>query len=598
MSQFPDDAQGEDQSVRHLSARELARRLFPLVRPHLRTFAGGLGLLLLSVTAELAGPLVLRHLIDADIASRDRAGILRSAAVYAALFLVGTAANWVQVAVLTRMGLAIVTRLKETVFRHLLGLSMAYFDHHPPGRLLARVESDTERLQALFSDVAIAVLRTAILLVGALTVMALTNWRVTLGIVAFAVPVALGTTYYFRRMRHRYRRVRALVGRISGFLSEYVLGVPVLQAYGYEAEAERRLAALNDEKLRTERVTVVMENAFWGVLAAVEVGAVVLVLVLGSGHLAGTVMSVGSLILFAEYARRVFWPLAMFSEQLGFIQRAFAAADRVFGVLDTPSQTPDRPDALDTVPAGWRELAFDDVSFVYDGGTRALDHVSFRVTRGELVAIVGLSGGGKSTMASLLMRFYEPTEGAVTLDGVDIRAFAQRAWRARIGFVQQDIHLFPGTVRDNLRALVDDVDQDAVEHAARTVGADAVIARLPRGYDEPLNEGGTNLSMGERQILSYARALVRDPDLLILDEATSSVDPGTERRLQESMRHMLAGRTALVIAHRLATVVSATRILVIHKGRLAEEGTHAELYARGGVYRDLFDLQFRGEMTA
>jgi ABC-type multidrug transport system fused ATPase/permease subunit len=208
------------------------------------------------------------------------------------------------------------------------------------------------------------------------------------------------------------------------------------------------------------------------------------------------------------------------------------------------------------------------------------------------MALVGLSGGGKSTITSLLLRFYEATDGRVTLDGVDIRAYRQNAWRRRIGLVQQDIHLFPGTVADNLRALVDEIGQEALERAARTVGADQVIARLPLGYDEPLTEGGTNLSMGERQLLSFARALVNDPDLLILDEATSSVDPGTERRLQQSMNRMLAGRTALVIAHRLATVVAADRILVVHGGRIVEAGTHSELYARRGVYRDLFDLQF------
>ncbi|MGE0393510.1 MAG: ABC transporter ATP-binding protein [Vicinamibacterales bacterium] len=594
----PEETPGEDPSVRHLPARELVGRLFPLVRPQWPSFGAGLALLVISVSAELAGPLVLRHIIDVDIATDGRSGILLSAGVYAALFLVGTAANWLQVVVLTRMGLAIITELKETVFRHLLGLSIAYFDHHPPGRLLARVESDSERLQMLFSDVAIALLRTAILLAGALTVMFLTNWRVTLGIVAFAVPIVFGTVQYFRRMRGRYRTVRGMVARISGFISEYVQGVPILQVYGYEDEAARRLAKLNEDKVRTERLTVVLENAFWGTLAAVEVAAITLVLYLGSGQVPGAVMSVGSLILFAEYTRRVFWPLALFSEQLGFIQRAFASADRVFGVLDTPSQTADRPAALATIPPDWRELSFDDVSFVYEGGTRALDHVSFRVRRGETIAIVGLSGGGKSTMASLLMRFYEPTDGCIALDGVDIRVWRQHAWRACIGFVQQDIHLFPGTVADNLRALADDVSQDAVERAARTVGADAVIARLPRGYDEPLNERGSNLSMGERQILSYARALVHDPDLLILDEATSSVDPGTERRLQASMRQMLEGRTAIVIAHRLATVVSASRIVVVHGGRIVEEGTHAALYAQGGVYRDLFDLQFREAATA
>jgi ATP-binding cassette subfamily B protein len=588
----------DDKHVRHLPAREMLRRVLPMFRPHVRSLAVGVLLLFLAVGAELAGPLVLRHLIDVDIGDGDRGGILRSALLYAGLFLVGTAANYFQVVVLTKMGLAIVTKLKQSLFHHLMGLSLAYFDKNPPGKLMARVESDAERLQALFSEVAVAVLRTMALLIGALAVMFLSSWKVTLGILCFATPVAIGTVYYFRWMRGLYRRVRAMVARISGFVSEYVLGVPILQVFGYEREAERRLEKLNEDKLRTERVSSFFEYGFWGVLTAVEVVAVILLLYLGSGRIFDVTMTVGTLVLFVEYTRRVFWPLAMFSEQIGFIQRAFASADRVFGVLDTPSRTPDREDATDSVPDDWSEVAFDDVSFVYDGGTRALDHVSFRIRRGEKVALVGLSGGGKSTITNLLLRFYDPTEGAVVVDGTDIRSFRKRAWRARIGLVQQDIHLFPGTVADNLRALVDEVGMDALQRAAATVGADQVIARLPLGYDEPLTEGGTNLSMGERQLLSFARALVRDPELLVLDEATSSVDPGTERRLQESMDRMLAGRTALVIAHRLATVVSADRILVVHAGRIVEEGSHDELYARKGVYRDLFDLQFRTAASA
>ena len=578
--------------MRHLPARELLSRVLPMFRPHVRALGAGVALLLVAVAAELAGPLVLRALIDDDIAAGDRGGIVRSALLYAGLFLVATTANYLQVIVLTRMGLAIVTALKERVFRHLLGLSMDFFDANPPGVLLSRVESDTERLQALFSEVAVAVLRTVALLVGAVAVMLASSWQVTVGILLFAAPVAVCTVLWFRWMRGLYRAVRAMVARISGFVSEYVPGVPILQVFGYEDEAARRLRALNDEKVRLERRSSLCEYGFWGVLTAVEVVAVILLLHLGSGRLFDVTMTVGTLVLFVEYTRRIFWPLAMFSEQLGFIQRAFASADRVFAVLDTPSRTPDREGARETVPADWSEIAFDDVSFSYTGGARALEHVSFRIRRGEKVALVGLSGGGKTTITSLLLRFYEATEGRVALDGVDIRDYRQAAWRARVGLVQQDIHLFPGTVRDNLRALVDERDDDAILRAAATVGADEVVARLPKGLDEPLREGDSNLSMGERQLLSFARALVHDPDLLVLDEATSSVDPGTERRLQASMDRLLAGRTALVIAHRLATVVSADRILVVHAGRLVEEGTHAELHARGGIYRDLFDLQF------
>lgn len=596
---WDNDERPEDEGyIRHLPLREMVRRITPFFRPHIGSLALGIVLLLLTVGAELAGPIVLRRLIDTDIQAGSREGILRSALLYAGLFIVGTAAGYLQIVTLTRMGLAIVTDLKRKLFGHVMGLSLAYFDKNPPGKLLARVESDAERLQALFSEVSVSLLRTFILIGGTLAVMFSANWRITLIVVVLAIPIGAVTLLYFRWMRTLFRRVRGILARISTFVTEYVQGIPILQVFGYERRAADRLARLNTEKLRVERAASMYEYGFWGFLTAVEVGAVILILYLGAGRALGVTMTTGTLVLFIEYTRRVFWPLAMFSEQVNFIQRAFASGDRVFNVLDTPSRTPDRPGAVASVPDDWREIAFRDVSFAYDGGTLALDRMSFRIRRGERVAVVGLSGGGKTTITNLLLRFYEPTDGAVTVDGVDIRDYMQSGWRRKIGLVLQDIHLFPGTVEENLRALSDDVTRPEIERAIRIVGAEELIARLPRGYDEVLAEGGANLSMGERQLLSFARAIVRDPDLLVLDEATSSVDPATERKLQESVDRLLAGRTSLVIAHRLATIVSADRILVLHHGRLVEEGTHEDLYARDGIYRDLFDLQFRSGAVA
>lgn len=596
---FWDEEQPDDEKhIRHMSVRDMARRAIPLVRPNLGLFILGAVFLLISVGAELAGPIVLRRLIDHDIAAHDRAGILRSAGLYAALFVVGTIAGYFQVVVLAKMGLRIVTAIKKQLFDHLLGLSLAYFDKNPPGKLLARVESDSERLQMLFAEVSLAIARTGILFLGTVAVMLAADWRVTCAILALSLPLVVGTIIYFRWMRGLYRRVRALYARISTFVTEYVQGVPVLQLFGYEARARERLARLNQDKLVAERTSSLFEYGFWGFLTAVEVGAVMVILYLGSGRILGITVTVGTLVLFIEYTRRIFWPLAQFSEQLNFIQRAFASADRVFAILDTPSRTPDRPDAIEHVPDTWREVAFENVSFEYDGGTKALDAVSFRIRRGERVALVGLSGGGKTTVTNMLLRFYEPTSGRIAVDGHDIRDYRQGAWRETIGLVLQDIHLFPGTVDENLRALNDGIERANIERAVRIVGAEEVVARLPKGYDEPLAEGGGNLSMGERQLLCFARAIVRDPDILVLDEATSSVDPATERRLQESVERILSGRTSLVIAHRLGTIVSADRILVLHRGRLVEEGTHTELYERGGIYRDLFDLQFRSGVTA
>lgn len=589
---FSDEPLDDEPPARRLSSGQMARRVLPLFRPHARSVVVGVLLLLVSVAMQLAGPLVLWQLIDVYVAEGTRAGVIGSALVYALLFLVGAATTYFQVVVLAKMGLSIVADLKRRLFRHLLRLSLAYFDKNTPGTLLARVESDSERLQALFSEVSIAVLRTLILISGMLAVMLAVNWQATLAVLGLAVPLVVITVYFFRWMRGLYQQVRRFYARISGFVTEYVQGVPVLQAFGYERRAAARLAALNQDKLVADRRASLLEYGFWGFLSAMEVAAVMVILYVGSGRSLGVAMTGGTFVLFLEYTRQAFWPLAIFAEQIGFIQRAFASADRVFAVLDTPSRTPDRPGVSDEVPDDWREVSFEGITFVYDGGTRALDDVSFTVRRGERVALVGLSGGGKTTLTNLLLRYYEPTAGRIALDGTDIRDFTQRAWRERIGLVLQDIHLFPGTVGENLRALVDEIPQENLERAVAIVGAEGVIESLPRGFDEILSEGGSNLSMGERQLLSFARAVVRDPDILVLDEATSSVDPGTERRLQASIDRLLAGRTSLIIAHRLATIVNADRILVVHDGRIAEEGTHTQLYEHGGIYRDLFDLQF------
>jgi ATP-binding cassette subfamily B protein len=592
------DEQGEDAGVRHIPLRQMLRRILPFFRPHTRTIAVAAVLLLISVAAELAGPLLVRQVLDQDIPAADTAGLLTRALLYGGLFVLGMAAAYAQVVIVSRIGLKIVTGLRQQVFAHLLDLSLAYFDKNAPGKLMARVESDVERLLALFSDVSLALFRNVVLFGGTFTVMMVANAKVTLAVLALMLPLLLATYLFLKYIRKTSRTVRRLYSKISAFLAEYVQGIPILQIFGYTEKAQMDLMRLNRDKYAKEVRLYFVEYGFWAAFAAVEVAAVMTIIYVGARQVLGAAMTVGTLVLFIEYTRRLFWPLIMFSEQLDFIQRAFASADRVFGILDTPSRTPDRADAREAVPSDWREIAFENVSFVYDGGAQALDHVSFRVRRGEKIALVGLSGGGKTTVANLLLRFYEPTAGHITVDGIDIRDFRQHAWRERIGLVLQDIHLFPGTLGDNLRVLRDDVPEASLARALKVVQADAMLERLPQGYATELSEGGANLSMGERQLLCFARAIVQDPDVLVLDEATSSVDPLTERRLQASLDRLLHGRTSLIVAHRLATITRVDRILVLHKGKLAEEGTHAELYGRGGIYRDLFDLQFAAQMTA
>lgn len=592
-----DDPLDEEQSPRHRGLREMLRRMLPLFRPHRGRVLLAALLLVGAVAADLSGPLLVRHLLDHDIPAGDGHGVLLRAGAYILLFAAGMALAYVQVLILWRVGLQIITGLRQQVFAHLMTLSLAYFDKNPPGRLMARVESDVEKMMMLFSDVALALLRNVILFAGTFTVMVIANARVTFAVLTLMVPLLLGTYFFLRYIRGVSRTVRRLYARISTFLVEYVQGIPILQIFSYTDRARLDLARLNNDKYGKEVRLYMVEYVFWAAFASVEVAAVMVIIYVGAPQIFAATLTVGTLVLFIEYTRRLFWPLIMFSEQLDFIQRAFASADRVFNVLDTPSRTPDRPGARERVPDDWREIAFEQVSFVYDGGVKALDRVDLRIRRGERVALVGLSGGGKTTVTNLLLRFYEPTEGRITLDGVDIRDYRQQAWRARIGLVLQDIHLFPGTLGENLKVLRDELPDDRLGRALRTVQAEEMLKRLPDGYATELSEGGGNLSMGERQLLCFARAVVEDPDVLVLDEATSAVDPVTESRLQRALDALLEGRTSVIVAHRLATVTSADRILVMHQGRLVEQGSHAELYERGGIYRDLFDLQFATQLT-
>lgn len=595
-----EDSPEDEGYRRRLSAGGLARRLLPYLRAHAGALATGLALLGLSVGSELAAPLVLRALVDGPAVRGDAQGLVGHAALFLGIVALGMAAAWLEVVVVARVGLSVVNRLKREVFEHLLTLSMDYFDAHAPGRLLARVESDTERLRQLFSEVALALLGSAALLVGTLAVLLATDARVTLAVLTMALPLLAALPWALGLVRRLSAEARRRYARLSAFITEYIRGVEVIQAFGYAPRARERLAGLNRSKAEGEIRAELVSYGYFGILVAFEVVAVAAVLWMGMGRqgmgaaggLAG--MSTGTLVLFIEYARRVFVPIRAFSEQVAFVQRAFASADRVVSVLDTVTRTPDRPGARPVVPRDWRTISLESVGFGYDGALApALDSLSFTLRRGERLALVGPSGGGKTTIAALLLRLYEPASGRISLDGVDLRDYALAAWRRCVGLVPQDIHLFPGTLGENLRALRDDVPEEAVRRALVAAQAEELERRIPGGLEGVLAEGGGNLSMGERQLVSFARAVVDGPDLLVLDEATSSVDPATEQRVQRSLERVLEGRTSITIAHRLATVRRADRILVIGAGRVMEEGTHDALHRAGGIYRDLYERQFR-----
>ncbi|MBD3369102.1 ATP-binding cassette domain-containing protein [Candidatus Fermentibacteria bacterium] len=579
---------------KRVSSLRLLGRLLPFVRPHLRTFSVSALLLLLAVGGELAGPLLLRKVIDEAIPRGSVGQIALLAGIFAGLFALTMLLSYLQVVLATKIGLSVVRDVKGKVFAHMLTLSRDFYDSHPTGRLMARVESDGEKVRMLFSDVSMALLHSFTLVLGTLVVMAITDLRITMGVVLLMVPVAVITVPVLRHMRVLYGRLRGAYARVAGVVSEYVRSIPVLQVFRATNTAAEKLHQTGKDFVRKEVRAMGWEYVFWSFLGSCEVAAVVVILLSGRGGVATGALTAGTVVLFIEYTRRLFQPIVMFSSTLNQVQRALASAERLFGILDTKTMTPEGSGGEDEFPEDWGQMRFERIWFRYGRGDWVLRDVSFAVPRGSMVALVGSSGGGKSTLVSLLMRFYEPQRGRITMGGKDLRDFKLRTWRRRMGLVLQEVSLFSGTLSENLTLFDDSIPRERQLKALESIEASNLLSNLPRGLDTEISEGGQNLSMGERQLVCFARAVLRRPEILVLDEATSAVDPGTEKKVQRAMDLMTEGRTMLVVAHRLSTVRHADRIVVLQDGAVVEEGDHRQLLELDGTYAGLCRLQLGG----
>lgn len=578
---------------------ELLRKLSPFILPHWPRFVLAALLLLGAIAGELAGPLILRQVIDQAVPDQDTGAIIRYSLMFAGVFLATMGLAYLQVIIAARIGLSVVRGLKRKLFDHVLTLSMAYFNKNPSGRLMARVESDAERVRMLFSETSMALLRNAAMVAGTLAVMLATDPGITVKVVLIVLPAGLLSIPVLRKMRGLWGDLRRSNASISGSVAEFVRAVPVMQVFGATGYARTRIHRLGKQFVRREVRATLWDYGFWSFLGALEIGAVAVILTAGRpGIMAGTI-TVGTVVLFVEYTRRLFGPLVMFGETLNQIQRALASGDRLLDLMKTETLTPDGHLGPGSIRDDWEEIRFEDVWFRYsDGDQWAVRSLSFRIRRGETVALVGDSGGGKSTLVSLLLRFHHPVRGRITLDGTDIREFTLDTWRSRIGLVLQEVNLFSGTLSGNLTVFDTTVGRAEQEAALEAIEAAELLERIPGGLDGEISEGGANLSMGQRQLVNIARAVLRKPDLLILDEATSSVDPGTEQKIQRATDLALSGRTALVVAHRLSTIAHAHRIIVIRGGLAVEQGTHRELMEQSGIYASLFTLQFGGDESA
>ncbi len=492
------------------------------------------------------------------------------------------------------VGQKVMYDLRNQIFAHLQRLQLSYYDRNPVGRMVTRVTSDVDVLNDLFSSGVVAIFGDFFTLLSILAVMLTVNWK--LALLAFAVlPFIVLTTIAFRKaVRESYRRIRVAIARINSYLQEHITGMATLQLFNHEERSFEEFEDINRAHMKAYKDSILAYGLFYPAVEFLGVVAVAIIIYRGGLMNLHGLVTLGTAMAFIQYSQRFFRPIQDLSDKYNLLQSAMASSERIFKLLDTPVtiQDPEHPTPLKDVQG---RVEFQNVSFAYQDKHWVTENVSFTIQPGETVAVVGHTGAGKTTLTSLLLRFYDLTEGQVLLDGIDIRSLRLRDLRRNFGMVLQDAFLLSGTIASNIRLGNDSITEEQMRNAARQVNILEFIESLPGGFDEPVKERGVTLSVGQKQLLSFARALAHDPKILILDEATSSVDTETEALIRDALRGLLHNRTALVVAHRLSTIQNANKIVVMHKGRVRELGTHRELIERRGIYYKLYQLQYKDQ---
>ncbi|MCK9309715.1 MAG: ABC transporter ATP-binding protein/permease, partial [Candidatus Cloacimonetes bacterium] len=539
---------------------------------------------------RLLHPLILARIIDRSIPDKNMPEMYKYGMFFIVVVLLSGLLSYLQIVLLSRLGIKIITKFKGDVFRHLLKLPIPWFNKQPVGELIARVESDSERVKALFSDLSITIIGNVMFFVGVFTVLFIRDWQITIYIMPAVIVSIIGYSFLIKYLSKFYRQIRERYASITAKITDFVQGMQIIQALNKQDKVIEELAAASAAKKALETRTSFIEYGFQSVFMFVSnVLFVIIIIYISAPKIIAGVVTIGTLIVFIQYIYQMIWPLMHISENVTQIQRSFVSLKRILELTSLPTEEDEFTGT--TMPVFEKEICFEHVWFAYKDDDWVLKDVSFTIPKGKKIALVGASGSGKTTSVSLLCGFYPVQKGKITVDGIPLTELAFRAWRAKIGLILQDIFLFPGSILENVRVYNDNVSAKQVQEAVSIVQLNDFIESLPLGIDSELSERGQNISQGEKQLISFARALAFNAEIIVMDEATASIDPQTEAKIQRTMHNVFANKTAVVVAHRLTSVLDADEILFFNAGEIAARGTHRELMKSSDDYCKLVKLQ-------